>query len=137
MARFVLALMLLALTTSAVAQVFGLPFGGKSEESVSGVEKLIGELEALSIDKNFEERYRTLTLEIERQLDLKRSECAELGAAKSEKEVCFRGVVQSQRRYLTKAFEFKKRYLINIHETQIKDLEETQTKALKELERQF
>lgn len=137
MARVVLVFALLAAALPALGQVFGLPFGGKSEESASGVDKLIGELEALSLDKDFDERYRTLTLEIERQLDLKRSECAELGAAKSDKEVCFRGAVQAQRRYLTKAFEFKKRYLATIHEAQLKDLEETHAKALKELERQF
>lgn len=132
MARFVFILVLLM--QSAVAQVFGLPFGEK--EPVVGVAKLLAELDELDVNNQFEDKYRTLILEIDRQLELKRVECTEL-PTRPEKEKCFRDIVQTQRKFFEKSYTIKKNYLKLIHEAQLKGLDEAHAKALKDLERQF
>jgi hypothetical protein len=132
MARFVLMFMLFI--NSSHAQVFGISLG--EDKKPSGVALQILEMDKLEIDKNFDVNYRTASLEIERLLDLKRGECAEV-SLRPDKEKCFREVVKLQKSYLEKSHSFKKKYLIQIHESQLKGLDEAHAKALKDLERHF
>jgi|GEM_PF-2758648 len=139
MAKFILAFLFASL--SAHAQLFQNPFSGSGEDKNAtegpALEKVLGELEALEVSGGFEERYRTLTLEIERQLDLKRGDCGEITVNKSDKQRCFRNIVTAHKRYLERGFSLKKVYLQRLHERQLTALEEAKTKALSELERQF
>lgn len=118
----------------AYAQVFGISLG--EEKKLSGVELLLQEMDKLSVDNSFDEKYRNVSLEIERQLDLKRGECVEV-SARAEKEKCFREVVTLQKTYLEKSHVLKKKYLLLIHEEQLNGLDEAHAKALKDLERHF
>ncbi|MFP5492849.1 MAG: hypothetical protein ACLGG0_15205 [Bacteriovoracia bacterium] len=118
----------------AYAQVFGISLG--EEKKLSGVEVLLQEMDKLAVDNAFDEKYRSVSLEIERQLDLKRGECVEL-SVRAEKEKCFREVVTFQKSYLEKSHVLKKKYLMQIHEEQINGLDEALAKALKDLERHF
>jgi hypothetical protein len=118
----------------AYAQVFGISLG--EEKKLSGVEVLLQEMEKLSVDNSFDEKYRNVSLEIERQLDLKRGECVEV-SARAEKEKCFREVVTLQNTYLEKSHVLKKKYLLLIHEEQLNGLDGAHAKALKDLERHF
>lgn len=132
MARSVL--VFICLTSIAYAQVFGLSLG--EEKKMSGVEALLQEMDKLAVDSAFDEKYRNVSLEIERQLDLKRGECIEV-SVRAEKEKCFREVVTLQKSYLEKSHVLKKKYLLQIHEEQISGLDEAHAKALKDLERHF
>jgi hypothetical protein len=139
MAKFI-SLVVLALSLSAEAQIFQNPFGGRDEKKAgesSALEKVLSELEALEASGGFEERYRVLSIEIERQLDLKRGDCGESTANKSDKQRCFRSIVSSHKRYLERGFSLKKVYLQKLHERQLTALEEAKARALSELERQF
>lgn len=118
----------------AYAQVFGISLG--EQKKLSGVEILLQEMEKLSVDNSFDEKYRNVSLEIERQLDLKRGECVEV-SARAEKEKCFREVVNLQKTYLEKSHVLKKKYLLLIHEEQLNGLDGAHAKALKDLERHF
>lgn len=139
MAKFILVCLMVSM--SAHAQLFQNPFSGSSEDKKTtegpALEKVLAELEALEVNGGFEERYRTLTLEIERQLDLKRGDCGESTVNKSDKQRCFRNIVTAHKRYLERGFSLKKIYLQRLHERQLTALEEAKTKALGELERQF
>jgi hypothetical protein len=139
MAKFI-QLALLFASLSAHAQLFQNPFSGGEDKKTTespALEKVLSELEALEVSSGFEDRYRTLTLEIERQLDLKRGDCGESTVSKSDKQRCFRNIVTAHKRYLERGFVLKKVYLQRLHERQLKALEEAKTKALSELERQF
>lgn len=139
MAKFI-SLIVFAMSLSAQAQIFQNPFGGGEEKKVSessALEKVLRELEALEVNGGFEERYRTLSIEIERQLDLKRGDCGESTGSKPDKQRCFRNIVSAHKRYLERGFSLKKVYLQKLHERQLTALEEAKTKALSELERQF
>lgn len=132
MARFVLTL--LCLINIAHAQVFGISLG--EEKKLTGIEVLLQEMDKLSVEDSFDEKYRAISLEIERQLDLKRGECIEL-SVRGEKEKCFREVVGLQKSYLEKSHVLKKKYLVQIHEQQLNGLDEAHAKALKDIERHF
>ncbi len=134
MARLFLALTFFS--TLAQAQIFNLPFSDEKTQTLPKLEKHLKELESLEISKDFEERYRGITVEIEKQLDLKRGECAE-NQVKSEKQKCFRSVVSYHKRFLERSFDLKKDYLKSLHEQQLNALNQARTNALKELERQF
>ncbi len=94
-------------------------------------------LKELKVDQNFDERYRPLSLEIERLLDLKRAECAETLGQKSEKQLCFRELVGIHKEFIKRSFDLKLDYLKLLHEKQISSLEEAKKKTIQELERQF
>ncbi|MBY0516001.1 MAG: hypothetical protein K2P81_03760 [Bacteriovoracaceae bacterium] len=137
MAKFILIFGLLT-SQFAFAQIFQLPFtSDKTESGGSALDKLLNDFESIEVNNDFEDKYRKISLEIERQLDLKRSECSETGANKSDKQKCFRVIISTHKRFLEKSFELKKTYLKKIQEDQLSALDEAKEKALKELERQF
>ena len=139
MAKFI-SLVVFVVSLQAQAQIFQNPFGGGEEKKATespALEKVLSELEALEVNGGFEDRYRTLSIEIERQLDLKRGDCGESLANKSDKQRCFRNIVSAHKRYLERGFSLKKVYLQKLHERQLTALDEAKTKALSELERQF
>ena len=130
-------LSLIMLSGLAQAQIFQLPFGDKSEGAPApALERSLADLDKLEITSSFEEKYRALTIEIERQFDLKRGECAE-NTTKADKQRCFRDVITAQKRFLERSFELKKEYLKKLQEQQMAALDEAKQKALNELERQF
>jgi hypothetical protein len=136
-AKFILVVGLL-ITQLASAQIFQLPFSSdKSASGGSALDKLLNDFEVIEVNNDFEDKYRKISIEIERQLDLKRSECSETGANKSDKQRCFRTIISSHKRFLEKSFDLKKIYLKKIQEDQLSALDEAKEKALKELERQF
>ncbi len=94
-------------------------------------------LKELKVDQNFDEKYRPLSLEIERLLDLKRAECAEATGQKSDKQLCFRELVSAHKEYIKRSFDLKLDYLKLLHEKQITALEEARKKTIQEIERQF
>lgn len=132
MARSLLVFLFIA--NVAHAQVFGISLG--DEKKLTGIDGLLQEMDKLAVDSSFDEKYRAVSLEIERQIDLKRGECVEVGV-RAEKEKCFRDVVKLQKSYLEKSHVLKKKYLLQIHESQITGLDEAHAKALKDLERHF
>lgn len=135
-----ISLVALVVSMSASAQIFQNPFGSSEDKKVTespALEKVLSELEALEVGNDFEEKYRTLSIEIERQLDLKRGDCGESVSNKADKQRCFRNIVSAQKRFLERGFTLKKTYLQKLHERQLKALEAAKTKALSELERQF
>lgn len=136
MAKFILMTWFVALP--GWAQLFQNPFSDndKTALNISALEQAIVKFEALDDSKAQEEAYRVLQLEVERGLDLKRAECGEV-AKSSDKQRCFREVIKQYHRYLEKSFEFKRTYLKRLHEQQVKWLEESRSKALKDLEKQF
>lgn len=134
MARLLLALTFVS--TLAHAQIFNLPFSDDKPQTLPTLEKHLKDLEALEVSKDFEERYRLVTVEIEKQLDLKRGECAEI-QVKGEKQKCFRNLISYHKRFLERSFDLKKDYLKSLHEQQLNALNQARSSALKELERQF
>ena len=117
------------------AQLFQLPFGeDKNAAQSPALEKSLTELEKLEVGVGFEEKYRQISLDIERQFDAKRAECSEVT---QNKQRCFRDIVTGQKRYLERSFDLKKEYLKKLHEQQLGALDEAHAKALKEIERQF
>ncbi len=129
-----MAILLYFLVTLAEAQLFG--SAPAPSEELRALTKSIDEFEALELSAGFEDRYRTLILDIERQFDFRRSSCTEV-PVKAERERCFRDVVGLQKRYLTSGHRFKRLYLEKIHQQQLQGLDEAHAQALKELERQF
>lgn len=136
MAKFVLIALLASGSTW--AQLFQNPFSGtdKSSAPAPALEKALADFEGLEAGQGSDERYQQLSLEIERQLDFKRSVCSET-AASGEKQKCFRDLVGTHRRYVEKGFEYKRAFLKRLHEDQLSALEEARARALKELERSF
>jgi hypothetical protein len=136
MAKLIL-LLTVALVSEAHAQLFQNPFSNKTTTPAgNALVRALDELDKLELGTSFEERYRTLSLEIERQLDLRRSDCLEI-PQKSERERCFRDIVTEQKRYIERGFVLRKDYLQRIHGQQLKALDDARAKALSELERQF
>jgi len=137
MAKLILLALALA-APMAQAQLFQNPFSsGKTAPSAgSPLTRALDVLDKLEIGASFEERYRTLSLEIERQVDLRRSDCLEMGQ-RSERERCFRDIVTEQKRYIERGYVLRKDYLQRIHEQQVKALGDARARALSELERQF
>lgn len=129
-----MAVLLLVFLNLAQAQIFG--GGSVLPDELRPLSKSIDELEALELNADFEDRYRGLALEIERQFDLRRSSCTEL-PQRPERERCFRDVIGLQKRYLTTGHRFKRSYLEKIHAQQLKGLDEANAQAIRELERQF
>ncbi len=139
MAKFIQLVFLFA-SLNVHAQLFQNPFGSGDDKKVSespALEKALRDLESMEVGSGFDERYRTLSIEIERQLDLKRGDCGENVGNKTDKQRCFRNIVTAHKRYLERGFVLKKVYLQRLHERQLTALEEAKTKALSELERQF
>lgn len=120
---------------NAHAQIFSLPFGGNSE---AGIDKMISDFAKLDTDTaDFEDKFRLTSLEIERQLDIMRSDCQEKSGDSSVKQRCFREVVTRQKKYLESSYEAKKSVLTALHKKQITQLEQSRDLALKELDKQF
>lgn len=105
--------------------------------STTNLSLQLAKLKDLKVEEDFDETYRPLSLEIERLLDLKRAECAEMAGQKSEKQLCFRQVVNVHLEYIKKSFDLKLDYLKLLHEKQMSALQEAKKKTIQELERQF
>ena len=105
--------------------------------STTNLNQQVALIKELKVDQNFDENYRPLSLEIERLLDLKRAECAEISGQKSQKQLCFRELVSAHKDYIKRSFDLKIDYLKLLHEKQISSLEEARKKTIQELERQF
>lgn len=121
---------------SARAQIFKLPTFGK--DAPSGLAATIEAFGKLKTDgPDFEERFKQGSLEIERQLDIMRSDCVEKTGEASQKQRCFRELVGHHKKYLESSFEAKKILLAALHKRQLENLEQSRDLALKELEKQF
>lgn len=122
--------------SNSYAQVFSLPFA--DENSEIPIDKTIEIFEKLNVDNNeFEEKFRLMAPDIERQLDIMRSDCQEKGGPASTRQRCFREVVSRQKRYLEVSFKLKKALLIDLHKKQLTQLEQSKDTAIKELDKQF
>ena len=109
----------------------------QEESPTSTLSLQLSKLKELKVEQDFDETYRPLSLEIERLLDLKRAECAEMAGQKSEKQLCFREVVNVHLDYIKRSFDLKLDYLKLLHSKQMSALEEAKKKTILELERQF
>lgn len=117
------------------AQIFSLPFGGGGETTV---DEAIASLAKLDTDaSDFEDKFRQTSLDIERQLDIMRSDCQEKTGDASTKQRCFRDVVARHKKYLENSFEAKKTLLTALHKRQMTQLDQSREQALKELDKQF
>ena len=126
-------LLLILLCSSAHAQIFS--FGGGSD---SPLDKSIEALPKMDVDSaDFEDKFRQSTLEIERQLDIIRSDCQEKGGDSSSRQKCFRDVVTRHKKYIENSYEAKKALLARLHKKQLIQLEQGKDQALKEFEKQF
>lgn len=117
------------------AQIFSLPFGGDGQASIDQMITALGKLDSDASD--FEEKFRQNSLEIERQLDIMRSDCQEKSADASGRQRCFRDVIARHKKYLETSFEAKKNLLGVLHKRQMTQLEQSREQALKEIEKQF
>ena len=119
----------------AQAQIFSLPF---KDGETAPIDKVIESLQKLETDSaGYEDRFRQLTLEIERQLDIMRSDCQEKTGDAALKQRCFREVVTRHKKYLESSYDAKKTLLIALHKRQLSQLEEGREQSLKELDKQF
>lgn len=133
MARLLLLIAFVSLSAS--AQIFS--FGGGSGGD-SPLDKSIEALPKLDVESpDFEDKFRQATLEIERQLDIMRSECQEKSGDTSARKTCFRDVVTRQKKYIESAYEAKKALLAQLHKRQMTQLEQGKEQALKEFDKQF
>jgi len=113
------------------------PLFSQDSTSTINLNQQLAVLKEVKVDQNFDETYRPISLEIDRLLDLKRAECAEIAGQKSEKQLCFRELVGIQKEYIKRSFDLKLDYLKLLHEKQINALEEARKKTLQEIDRQF
>ena len=118
------------------AQVFSLPFS--EEKTDVPIDQTIQTFEKLDVDStDFEEKFRVMAPDIERQLDLMRSDCQEKGGEASARQRCFREVVRRQKRYFEISYKLKKSLLVELHKRQLSQLELSKDTAIKELDKQF
>lgn len=109
----------------------------QEQSSASSLTDQLNKLKELKVEQDFDERYRPLSLEIERLLDLKKAECAEMSAVKTDKKLCYRDAVNIHLDFIKRSFDLKLGYLKLLHDKQISALEEARKKTIQELERQF